>query len=133
MDRICWAVGPLNEGVSTDKFTMEGIDTVLRLMRKGDWLLSFDLKKGYFQIPLKPAFKNFALMRVGNKIYRWNVLMFGLSCAPKAFSFIVKAVLGLLRNSGHRLCFYIDDVIGMAESQQAAERLRDQVLALFCR
>jgi Reverse transcriptase (RNA-dependent DNA polymerase) len=131
MDRICWAGGPMNEGVQTDSFRMENVAVVLRLLRPGDFMFSFDLKKGYFQVPLKPEFQKFALMQVGARIYKWKVLMFGLSCAPKDFSFIVKHVLALLREKGHRICFYIDDIIGMAESEAAALALRTEVLRLF--
>lgn len=131
MDRICWAGGPLNEGVTADKFRMENVAVVLRLLRPGDFMFSFDLKKGYFQVALKPDFQKFALMRVGHKVYKWKVLMFGLSCAPKDFSFIVKAVLALLRERGHRVCFYIDDIIGMAGSEKAAAALRTEMLQLF--
>jgi hypothetical protein len=131
MDRICWSGGPVNEAVTADKFRMENIAAVLRLLRKGDFMFSFDLKKGYFQVPLKKEFQQFALMRVGDRVYKWKVLMFGLSCAPKDFSFIVKQVLALLRAKGHRLAFYIDDIIGMAQSKEAAEALCMEILQLF--
>jgi hypothetical protein len=42
MDRICWAGGPMNEGVSADKFRMENIAVVSRLLRKGDYMFSLD-------------------------------------------------------------------------------------------
>ena len=133
MDRICWAGGPLNEGVKADKFRMENIAVVLRLLRKGDFMFSFDLKKGYFQVPLKQDFQKFALMGVGSRVFQWKVLMFGLSCAPKDFSFIVKSVVGLLRAEGYRICFYIDDVICMAASEAEAVALRERILTLFAK
>jgi hypothetical protein len=35
----------------------------------------------------------FTYMRIGEQHFRWNVLMFGLSAAPKDFSFVIKKVL----------------------------------------
>jgi Reverse transcriptase (RNA-dependent DNA polymerase) len=131
MDRVCWAGNAINEGVTANPFKMESLRSVARLMQPGDWMFSFDLKKGYFQIPLKPAFKEFTYMRIGEKYYRWNVLMFGLASAPKDFSFIIKKVLGLLRKQGIRCSFFIDDIIFFARSERDAERLRLVALDLF--
>ncbi len=131
MDRVCWAGNAINEGVTANPFKMESLQSVARLMQQGDWMFSFDLKKGYFQIPLKPAFREFTYMRVGDKYFRWNVLMFVLSSAPKDFSLIIKKVLGLLRKQGIRCCFFIDDIIIFARSEQEAEKLRLVTLDLF--
>jgi hypothetical protein len=131
MDRVCWAGNPINEGIHADPFRMESLQEVVRLMQVGDWMFSFDLKKGYFQVPLKREFREFTYMRIGEEYFRWNVLMFGLSVAPKDFSFIIKKVLGLLRKQGIRCCFYIDDVIVFARSEEAAVGLRQTVLDLF--
>jgi hypothetical protein len=131
MDRVCWAGNAINEGVRADPFRMESLQAVVRLMRKGDWMFSFDLKKGYFQIPLKREFREFTYMRIGERYYRWNVLMFGLSSAPKDFSFVIKKVLGLLRKQSIRCCFFIDDIIFFAASLQEIVRIRLIALDLF--
>jgi Reverse transcriptase (RNA-dependent DNA polymerase) len=131
MDRVCWAGNAINAGVTVNPFKMESLQSVARLMRPGDWMFSFDLKKGYFQIPLKRAFKEYAYMKIGERYYKWNVLMFGLSSAPRDFSFIIKHVLGLLRKQGVRCCFYIDDIIFFARSEKEAESLRLVALDLF--
>jgi hypothetical protein len=60
MDRVCWAGNAVNEGVTANPFKMESLQSVARIMQPRDWMFSFDLKKGYFQIPLKPSFKEFA-------------------------------------------------------------------------
>jgi Reverse transcriptase (RNA-dependent DNA polymerase) len=131
MDRVCWAGNPINEGIQVDPFRMESLQEVVRMMQVGDWMFSFDLKKGYFQIPLKRKFKEFTYMRIGDQYFRWNVLMFGLSAAPKDFSFVIKKVLGLLRKQGIRCCFYIDDIIFFARSRDAAVQIRQTALDLF--
>jgi Reverse transcriptase (RNA-dependent DNA polymerase) len=131
MDRVCWAGNPVNEGVTTTPFRMESLKAVARVMQQGDWMFSFDLKKGYFQIPLKEQFREFTYMRIGERYFRWNVLMFGLSTAPRDFSLIIKKVLKLLRKQGIRCCFFIDDIIFFAKSYQEACHIRQQALDLF--
>jgi Reverse transcriptase (RNA-dependent DNA polymerase) len=131
MDRVCWAGNPVNEGVKTTPFRMESLKAVARVMQQGDWMFSFDLKKGYFQVPLKKQFREFTYMRIGDKYFRWNVLMFGLSSAPRDFSLIIKKVLKLLRKRGIRCCFFIDDIIFFANSYQEACSIRAQALDLF--
>ena len=131
MDRICWAGGTINEAVKGQSFRMESLLTVVRMMRPGDYMFSFDLKKGYFQVPLKENFKQFTYMRIGDRFYKWNVLMFGLASAPRDFSLIIKKVMGILRMQGIRCCFYIDDIIFFASSMQEACRVRESALELF--
>jgi hypothetical protein len=131
MDRVCWPGNAINEGVTAHPFKMESLQSVARIMQTGDWMFSFDLKKGYFQIPLKPAFKEFTYMRIGDRYFKWNVLMFGLASAPRDFDLIIKKVLGLLRKQGIRCCFFIDDIIFFARSVQQAEELREIALGVF--
>jgi Reverse transcriptase (RNA-dependent DNA polymerase) len=131
MDRVCWAGNPVNEGVKTTPFKMESLRAVARIMQQGDWMFSFDLKKGYFQIPLKEQFREFTYMRIGDRYFRWNVLMFGLSTAPRDFSLIIKKVLKLLRKQGIRCCFFIDDIIFFAQSYQEVCCIRERALDLF--
>jgi hypothetical protein len=133
MDRVCWSGGPINEGVKVDTFRMETLERVCQVMRQGDYAFALDFKKGYMQVPLKESFREYTYMRLEDKVYRWKVLMFGLAAAPKDFSFIVKKVLGLLRKDGVRNCFFIDDIIHFAASQEEAEALRGRVLKLLYR
>lgn len=131
MDRVCWAGNAINQGVPASTFRMESLKAVVRLMRQGDVMFSFDLKKGYFQIPLKSEFREFTYMRIGEQHYRWNVLMFGLASAPKDFSFVIKKVLGLLRKRGIRCSFFVDDTIFFAPNRERALAVREEALDLF--
>jgi hypothetical protein len=131
MDLVCWAGNAVNEGVTANPFKMESLQAAVRLMRKGGWMFSFDLKKGYFQIPLKTSFKDFTYMRIGDDYFMWNVLMCGLASAPKDFSLIIKRVLALLRKRGLRCCFFIDHVIFFSASKDEALHVRLQELDLF--
>jgi Reverse transcriptase (RNA-dependent DNA polymerase) len=132
-DRVCWSGGPINSGVAVDKFKMETLHKVCQVMKPGDYAFALDFKKGFMQVPLKQQFKEFTYMRLRGKCYRWNVLMFGLATAPKDFSYIVKKVLGLLRQLGIRNAFFIDDIIHFASDKASAHQLRERVLGLLYR
>jgi Reverse transcriptase (RNA-dependent DNA polymerase) len=132
-DRVCWSGGPINSGVVVDKFKMETLHKVCQVMKPGDYAFALDFKKGFMQVPLKRPFREYTYMCLRGKCYRWKVLMFGLATAPKDFSYIVKKVLGLLRQQGVRNAFFIDDIIHFASTKEAAMRLREQVLGLLYR
>ena len=57
--------------------------------------------------------------------------MFGLASALRDFSLVMKKVLGQLRKRGIRCCFFIDDIIFFAQSQEEAVNIRLVALDLF--
>lgn len=131
MDRICWSGVPVNQGLDDQSFKMESIKEICALCQPGDWAFSFDLEKGFQQVPLKGAFAQFCLFRLGGTVYKWLVLPQGLKSAPRDFSYIVRSVLKILRSQGIRCAFYIDDIICFAKSESEAIRLRQYVLDIF--
>jgi hypothetical protein len=70
MDRVCWAQNAVNEGAAANPFKMKSMQAAVRLMREGDWMFIFDVKKGNFQIPLKHSFQEFTYMRIGEHHFR---------------------------------------------------------------
>jgi hypothetical protein len=51
IDRVCWAGNPVNVGVTANPFKMDSLQSVSRLLQQEDWMLNFDLKEGFIQIP----------------------------------------------------------------------------------
>lgn len=82
---------------------------------------------------MESKLKNYTYMRLGTSFYRWKVLMFGLATAPRDFSYIVKKVLGLLRQPGVRNALFIDDILHLSEAREPTLELRQQVLDLLYR
>lgn len=130
MERLCWSGVSVNEGVDDASFRMEQMKHVLELVEPGDFAWSLDFKKGFHQVPLDQT-RDFLVFRLGDRIFRWNVLPMGLKSAPKDFSSIVKQVLKIFRNRGIRCCFYIDDIIFLARSMEEALWQRDFVLGVL--
>ena len=57
--------------------------------------------------------------------YQFTCLPFGLTCAPWAFTKIMKAVVALLRSRGTRIVIYVDDILIISESAvQAGQHLK---------
>ena len=54
-------------------------------------------------------------------LYEFACLPFGLASAPRAFTKIMKPVIGLLRQLGIRIIVYLDDMLIMAQSQEMAK------------
>lgn len=113
-------------------FKFETVDTAAKLMRPGDYMFVLDMKAGYHQIPLKPSFKRFCCFEWGGRVYRWNVLPFGISTAPRAYSKLSRLMLARWRAEGIRCSNYIADYIFYASSAGEAERLCARVLSDMC-
>jgi hypothetical protein len=73
-------------------FRMEMVEDVRHTLRPGDWAASIDLRDAYFHVPLHPSTKKY--MRFGWRgcLYRFCVLPFDLSPAPKVFTALTKFI-----------------------------------------
>ena len=59
----------LNLNVDWTPFRMETSQTVLRAVRRNDWIVSIDLKDAYLQIPIHPASCRFLRFTAGGKTW----------------------------------------------------------------
>ena len=75
-------LSPLIGFVVLAKFSMKTVVSVLALVRKGDFMLSVDLKIAYFQIPIFAESHLFLHFVVHRKVYQFKTLCFSLSVAP---------------------------------------------------
>ena len=86
-----------------------------------------DLKDAYFSIPIHPEHKRFLCFPLGDRVYQFTCLPFGLASAPWFFTKTLRPVAALVRELGMRVIFYMDDILLMAESK---EKLKDQASGL---
>ena len=114
----------LNEWVITEHFKMEGIPTLKDILRSGDWFVKVDLKDAYFTIPIDSGHQQYLRFMLEEERYQFTCLPFGLSCAPRTFTKVLKPVMTLLRSWGVRIIVYIDDMLILAETpEQASQHL----------
>ena len=101
----------LNKFIVEEHFKMEGFHMVKDLIKPGDWLAKIDLKDAYFLVPVHPSHQKFLQFQWQDMLYEFQCLPFGLSCAPRTFTKLMKPVVALLRERGIRLIVYLDDIL----------------------
>lgn len=111
----------LNEWVAPQHFKMEGMGTLRELLRVNDWMVKVDLKDAYFTIPMHTNHQSFLRFMLGREHYQFTCLPFGLSCAPWAFTKVMKPIAIFLRSMGVRMIVYIDDILLMGDSPDQVE------------
>ena len=120
----------LNKYVTVSKFRMETVQSVLTSIRRGDWMISIDLKDAYLQVPVHPDSRKFLRFATPRKIFQFKVLCFGLTTAPQVFTRVMAPVSALLHAQGVRILRYLDDWLVLASSREACVTARDMTLEL---
>ena len=122
----------LNHFVLQMRFKMETSQLVLCAVRRGDWIVSIDLKDAYLRIPVHPDSRQFLGFVVFENTYQFKALCFGLSIAPQMFTRVMAPVSVMLHDLGVRILQYQDDWLVLASSWKESQWARDIVLNL-CR
>ena len=120
----------LNRVVVLSRFHMETPQSVLRSVRQGDWMVSFDLKDAYLQVPVHVDSRKYLRFVSYGDVYQFKVLPFGLSTAPQVFTRVMAPVADVMHRHGFRLLRYLDDWLILASSKEEALRARDFLLNL---
>ena len=120
----------LNKFVAGTKFRMETVQSVLSSVRRGDWMVSIDLKDAYLQVPVHPDSRKFLRFVTSRGTFQFKVLCFGLTTAPQVFTRVMAPVASILHAKGVRLLRYLDDWLIQAESKDRCIQARDETLRL---
>jgi hypothetical protein len=91
-------------------------------------MVTWDLKAGYYHVPIHPAYRKYFGFKIGNRYGVYNVLCFGLSEACYAFTKIAQEPLIELRQRGVPVSGYIDD--GHSAARTYGRALRQGFLAI---
>ena len=101
----------LNRFIAEEHFKMEGFHMVKDLVKPHDWLAKIDLKDAYFLVPMDPNHYQFLQFQWKGVTNQFQCLPFGLSCAPRTFTKLMKPMVGFLRERGVQLIIYLDDLL----------------------
>ena len=101
----------LNRFIKDEHFKMERFHMIRNLVKQGDWMVKVDLKDAYFLIPVHQAHQKFLRFQWKGQTYQFHCLPFGLSCAPRVFTKVMKPVVAFLRERDMRLIIYLDDIL----------------------
>jgi hypothetical protein len=85
------------------------LKTLARLAGWGWWMVTFNLAQGYHHVLMDPNATHLLGFHVGTHWYQYQVLPFGLKCAPWVFTKIVREMVAIWRWQGIIVMSYIDD------------------------
>ena len=112
----------LNALTIGDSFPLPSIEELLIKVSRSKYFSTLDLKAGYHQVHLDSETKHKTAFCVGDRLYEFNRLSFGLRNAPSHFSRLMVAILANLINSS--VLVYLDDLIILgATPQEHADNL----------
>ena len=74
-------------------FQLEDVRTAAKLYKKGDFVVTFDLKSGYHHIDMAEEHWKYLCFEWKGKFYCFRSLPFGLSTAPHLFNKMVNSGL----------------------------------------
>ena len=114
-------------------FHIETTRTLLQFLRVGDWMVPLDLQDAYPQVPVHPSSRRYLRFCLGESVYQFWALCFGLSMAPQVFTRVMAPVSSIMHRHGFRVPQYLDDWLFLGSSFQEIVRARDFLLWLCCR
>ncbi|KAL7294054.1 hypothetical protein TKK_0012092 [Trichogramma kaykai] len=120
-DRFIFNLKKLNEHINTSHFKIENLKNVLALLSKNDYMASIDIKDAFLSIPIAEEHKKYLKFQFSNKVYRFEVLAFGLSPAPYVFTKVMKPLLETLRSKGFKSVAYIDDLLLIGRTEKECQ------------
>lgn len=96
------------------------IPLIMTQIKSEDWFVTIDQKDKYFYISNIPEHRKFLRFAVGDRVFQYRVLLFGLALCLRTSTKCMDAALALLRLHGIRVVNYIDDLLILAQSQEMA-------------
>ena len=96
---------------------MEELKRVRKLFQKGFICAGLDLKYAFLNVPMRPEVEKFLRFSWRGKLYKWQVLPFGLKCSPRILTFMVKPIICFRRGKNISLTAYMDDFTNQARCE----------------
>ena len=118
----------LNSYMIVPAFKMETAEIIRNSLTKGEWLVSIDLKDGYFHVPIHPDSQHLLHFHVDKRTYQFKALPFGLATAPLEFTRIVKKAKLILQSRGIRVHQYLDDWLLRANTRHQCQLQTKELL-----
>lgn len=107
--RFCVDYRKLNDVTIKDSFPLPRIEDILDQMSGNSWFSSLDLKSGYWQIKVRSEDREKTAFSIGNGLWQFTVMPFGLCNAPATFERLMEKVLQEFLS---KICLvYLDDII----------------------
>jgi hypothetical protein len=114
--RLCGDYRQVNDITVSDAFPMPIVRDILVRMAKSKIFSSFDLTKGFYQIPVHEEDRPKTAVFTPLGLKQCRTIPFGLKNAPAVFQRVMEEVLGDIL---YKFCLvYIDDVVIFSETEE---------------
>ena len=114
--RIILDLSELNDYVRKISFKMDSLDTIISMIRPGDYFVSIDISDAYYSIAMHILAMPFLTFIFLGIYYQFTCLPQGLTSAPRIFTRIMRVVMSHLRSRGLRISAWLDDLLLAASS-----------------
>ena len=105
--RFCTDFRKLNAVTITDAYPLPRVVDALDKLSGFIWFSSFDLPSGYWQVEIAPKNRSKTAFSLGNGLWQYTVMPFGLKNAPPTFQCLMELVLAGL--DWESCVAYLDD------------------------
>ena len=99
----------LNRLICIPKFRMDIPHKIVKCLIPGFWGISVDLQNVYFHLPLAWEYQKYFAFKLGNRVFIFQMLPFGFSPAPCAFTYVMTPIIKQLQIQNIRCSFFVDD------------------------
>ena len=114
--RLILDLSDLNLYLKKVHFKMDGLSSIASIIGRGDFLASLDLQDAFLTIAMHPSCYKYLCFDFEGVRYCFIALVFGLSCAPRIFTKLLKVPLSCLRLQGYKNSAWLDDILLVGSS-----------------
>jgi Reverse transcriptase (RNA-dependent DNA polymerase) len=125
--RFCLDVRQLNKATVPDKYGLPRPEALFDIVGRSSWFTKIDLRGAFHQVPIHPDDQHLTTFWLGNQLWCYNRMNYGLTGAPAVLQRIMDAELAA---AGLTYCAeaFLDDVIVHSNSEE--DHLRDVAAVL---
>lgn len=124
--RLCLDPHNLNQAIQRPHYQMPIIEEIIPKLSKAKIFSVLDAKDGFWQIPLSNESSMLTCFNTPFGRYRWNVLPFGVNCAPEEFQRRMHQALEGLPGTA----VIADDILVYGEGENVEEAQKDHEINL---
>ena len=120
--RLILDLSDLNKFLKRVHFKMDGLDNIAAMISHNDFFASLDLDHAFFSIAMHRSCWKYLCFDFEGVRYCFVALVFGLSCAPRIFTKMLKVPLSVLRLRGVKCSAWLDDIFFASSSFSSSSR-----------